>query len=197
MTSASNKTGRATLVPNAAPCVWMSAGLVAYKLCDRQLDCEHCAFDAALRGTALHESVEGAPTPRGDWSFPDDRHYSLHHLWIQRVDASHVRLGLDALASNLIGASEVVELPAVGTWLRADAHAATFQNHGARTSVRTPLGGHVAAINESVRASPDLTARAPYDAGWLVELTLADSGHPTAEPLMSAQEIEKRTRLDV
>jgi hypothetical protein len=32
------------------PCVWMSAGLVAYKLCDRGFECESCPFDQAMRG---------------------------------------------------------------------------------------------------------------------------------------------------
>lgn len=32
------------------PCVWMSAGLVAYKLCDRGFECEGCPFDRAMRG---------------------------------------------------------------------------------------------------------------------------------------------------
>ncbi|MFL6213965.1 MAG: hypothetical protein ACJ74J_08740 [Blastocatellia bacterium] len=32
----------------SAECVWMQAGVVGYKLCDRQFDCEHCPFDLAL-----------------------------------------------------------------------------------------------------------------------------------------------------
>jgi hypothetical protein len=33
-------------------CVWMLAGVVDYKLCDRQYDCEHCPLDSALRERA-------------------------------------------------------------------------------------------------------------------------------------------------
>ena len=33
-------------------CVWMQAGVVGYKLCDREFDCDRCPFDAALRGEA-------------------------------------------------------------------------------------------------------------------------------------------------
>jgi hypothetical protein len=36
-------------------CVWMQAGVVGYKLCDREFDCDLCPFDAALRGQALHD----------------------------------------------------------------------------------------------------------------------------------------------
>jgi hypothetical protein len=35
--------------PGALPCVWMSAGLIAFKLCDREGECEGCPFDRAMR----------------------------------------------------------------------------------------------------------------------------------------------------
>ena len=34
------------------PCVWMSAGLVSFKLCDREGECEGCPFDRVMRGLA-------------------------------------------------------------------------------------------------------------------------------------------------
>jgi hypothetical protein len=36
--------------PGILPCVWMSAGLVSFKLCDREGECESCPFDRAMRG---------------------------------------------------------------------------------------------------------------------------------------------------
>jgi hypothetical protein len=36
-------------------CVWMQAGVVGYKLCDREFDCDRCPFDAALRGEAARD----------------------------------------------------------------------------------------------------------------------------------------------
>lgn len=49
--------------PGALPCVWMSAGLVSFKLCDREGECEGCPFDRAMRqphGPVRHRR---APTP--------------------------------------------------------------------------------------------------------------------------------------
>ncbi len=48
----SANTAPAPLPPSAGvePCVWMSAGLVAWKLCDRGFECESCPFDQAMRG---------------------------------------------------------------------------------------------------------------------------------------------------
>ena len=29
-------------------CIWMDAGAVAFRLCDRGFECDHCPFDAAM-----------------------------------------------------------------------------------------------------------------------------------------------------
>ena len=34
--------------PPSIRCVWMDAGVVNYKLCDRGYDCERCPLDQAL-----------------------------------------------------------------------------------------------------------------------------------------------------
>ena len=44
--------------PGLLPCVWMSAGLVAFKLCDREGECEGCPFDRVMR------SPQGGPRRR-------------------------------------------------------------------------------------------------------------------------------------
>jgi hypothetical protein len=41
-------------------CVWMQAGNVDYKLCDREYECDECPFDQAIRG--------GAPRQK-EWTF--------------------------------------------------------------------------------------------------------------------------------
>jgi hypothetical protein len=40
--------------PEAAPvkCILMVAGVVGYKLCDRNCDCDHCPFDSAIHECA-------------------------------------------------------------------------------------------------------------------------------------------------
>jgi hypothetical protein len=51
--------------PAALPCVWMSAGLVAFKLCDREGECEACPFDRAMRGLPFDAvSIRRSPSKR-------------------------------------------------------------------------------------------------------------------------------------
>ena len=66
---------------DALPCVWMSAGLIAYKLCDQDFECERCLFDWAMRGTHPDGSEElqsllrriGIPTNGNDKGKDEDR----------------------------------------------------------------------------------------------------------------------------
>ncbi len=84
------------LPEGAVPCVWMTAGLISWKLCDRDLECQSCPLDAALQ--CRSRRMDGArfrehePAP---WKFPEDRRYNPSHSWIQRVDDDRVRFGVD------------------------------------------------------------------------------------------------------
>ncbi len=43
-------------------CVWMLAGVVDYKLCDHNYECEQCAFDRAIRERAAEPEASGGET---------------------------------------------------------------------------------------------------------------------------------------
>lgn len=48
----------------AAPtCIWMDAGVLTFKLCDRDFDCAHCPLNAALKGSTTPDAVERACRP--------------------------------------------------------------------------------------------------------------------------------------
>jgi len=54
---------RMPIVPNGdLECVWMWAGIVTYKLCDCNYECEHCSFDRAMKecdSVPFHGEVGG------------------------------------------------------------------------------------------------------------------------------------------
>ena len=43
-------------------CIWMTAGVISFKLCPLEYDCEHCEFDKAMRGQP-GDSDRPRPTP--------------------------------------------------------------------------------------------------------------------------------------
>ncbi len=71
------------LVVGKNPCLWMTAGLVNFKLCDMNYDCMNCKFDKGI-GKKLAE--QGAPRTVGaNWrkvfsALPAEKRYCRHML---------------------------------------------------------------------------------------------------------------------
>ena len=199
MTRSSRSTNQA-LPPDAQPCIWMSAGLLSYKLCDRAFDCEHCALDAALRGEPrAAASGDAAGSQRcGLWVFPDDRLYRSSHVWVQPAQPGRVRIGIDAFAVHLIDSILSVTSPEPGqTVQRGDAVAVVESTLGS-LPLRSPCPGTVCLANPALRDDPALLLRSPYDDGWLAELSVdADHCHEWFTGLAHAPEAVERVRLDL
>src|SRR5574338_147507 len=99
------------------PCWWMVAGVVDYKLCDRNFDCEHCPFDFILQSGAQTE--KSATTPHG---LIDSVFYHPAHLWARVEDQGNVRVGLDDFAQRIIGRAYAVSLPHEGLKMEKGQH---------------------------------------------------------------------------
>ena len=52
-----NQLSTSTPHPPPIRCVWMDAGVVNYKLCDRGYDCERCPLDQALHRRPAERSA--------------------------------------------------------------------------------------------------------------------------------------------
>ena len=171
-------------IPGVLPCVWMSAGLVSFKLCDREGECESCPFDRAMRGLApLPPHPPGAREEeprRAAWRFPADRRYHPGHGWAKPAGSGRLRLGVDALVALLWDRPTGVILPALGSRLAPGETACWLEDGTELLAIPAPVAGTVVARNSGLLAEPDLVARDPYDAGWLFEV---EEGAPEGKPL--------------
>lgn len=182
------------------PCLWMSAGLISYKLCDRDFDCERCPFDAALRGETIPPREPLAPVG-GERErvavlcFPGDRLYDQRHTWLQESADAGLRLGLDAFAAALlravkrfrpVAADEVV--PRGGPLCELDLDVGTLV-------VTSPVSATVERWNPKLDQDPDLLVRSPYDEGWLALLLPVGRGAP--DRVIDAEAALENARLDL
>ena len=183
------------LPPDERPCLWMSAGLVSYKLCDRQMDCGRCPLDAALRGepTVPRDALARHLGPR--WVFPADRRYTPGHLWVRPLDG-RLRVGLDALAVAIIGVVGGRHAASEGAALLAGGVAGRLECRFGPLRVRAPLEACLVRWNPALDEQPDLCTTAPYGDGWLFELAPA-AGWGDRTDLLSAPAIRHRAELDV
>jgi len=165
---------RLTLHASEQTCVWMDAGVLAYRLCDRGFDCEHCPLDAALRGVAREGETAPADSPPPVAVFPDDRLYTTGHIWVRTLDRSgrRVRVGIDGFAAPMLGLPGEVRLSVdAGSVARGEA-LCTLVLEGETLEVSSPVAARRIVPNEGVRDQPWRLVAAPYGGGWLAELEL-------------------------
>jgi glycine cleavage system H lipoate-binding protein len=207
---------RPILRKTVRPCVWMTAGLVSYKLCDRDFDCEHCPLDEALRGEPRSSSrgfSEGLPDSvafplRFAPSFPEARLYTSGHLCLRAVEETDgslrgFRLGLDAFAAALLGVCHGVRPVSPGVSLQAGESCCQLDLGAGWLSLGAPLESRAGSHNPVLETSPSWAVTAPYGDGWLLELETdvpaegARDGSGGPAGLLDPGEARERARLDL
>lgn len=169
------------LAPEAQPCVWMCAGLISYRLCDRGLDCERCPLDEALRGQMRAPTASQPHLDRraDEGLFPEDRLYSPGHSWVQVLSLNggrRSRLGLDAFAAALIGcATEVRWGPLRGVVQRGDRVCEVDLGLGS-IGLAAPISGRLVRGNRTLQDHPETLVTDPYGDGWILEVEGLDPG---------------------
>lgn len=177
-------------------CVWMDAGVLAYRLCNRGYACEHCPLDAALRDDprVMIAGDEEDESGSVGFEFPADRLYTKNHFWIQTIEDTRVRTGLDAFAARILGRVGEVRMPTPGAPVSAGQPCVLISVEGGLFRLVLPLNGRVDAVNPRLGEHPDLLTAQAYSGGWLMELTLP-SGEWGAG-LLSPESAMKRARAD-
>jgi len=188
----------------------MTAGLVTYRLCDRDFDCEHCPLDAALRGrsTASFGSLRGQPAGAERYTpcFPADRRYTAGHLWLDDgspLPPGVVRVGVDALAASLVTECRGLRTLPGGSSVAAGQTCCELDLGCGLVPLSAPIGGRVMAGNPTLEDSPELLGARPYDEGWLLELEPRPespapfTGSNRPDGLIDAAAAEEQARLDL
>ncbi len=186
-------------------CIWVEAGLVSYKLCDRHYECENCPFDQVMRrqpGPASESSTteEGYPAEsksgEKDLSrrelvidlvnaffaaplsacLPADRLYSRNHVWSMKVDRNLYRLGLDHYAAFFLETAGSVILSQPGSTQAHNNPLAWLICQDGTVAVRSPISGRVLRNNPQLKDSPSLIRNDPYENGWISELETEEEG---------------------
>ena len=134
--------------------------------------------EAAPERTAVREVAPSSSPKEPVWvagfELPDDLHYHPGHTWARLEGDGTVVVGIDAFASQLLGAPRRLELPTVGAWLRQGAPSADMAVDGRKAHVVSPVEGEVIAVNRQLEAHPELAQEDPYGRGWLFKVRSSD-----------------------
>jgi glycine cleavage system H lipoate-binding protein len=189
--------------PDELRCIWMSAGVLSYQLCDRMYDCDHCPLDAGMRkesspsrGDNRDSARRGGRPAEHPSGLRAGLSYGRTHCWVKQLESGGVRLGIEpGLAAALLSPKAVV-FPPVGEGVQTGRAALWIVTEGGAFPVSPPVAGVVSAVNRALLLSPFLLCLEPFDEGWLLELQRDLAASPEEIKLMNEAEARKRYAED-
>jgi glycine cleavage system H protein len=114
---------------------------------------------------------------------PENLRFTRSHEWVLSV-GGEVTVGITDHAQQELTDIVFVDLPRPGKTFKAGEVALVLESVKTVADVYTPFSGDLTAVNESLRAHPELVNRSPYGEGWLFRLRRTAPTEP--EPTMDA-----------
>jgi glycine cleavage system H protein len=188
------------LIPNKdLRCVWMTAGMLSYKLCKYDFQCEKCPLDWELRNLSITSSSDSTASQREknmvspevspaligkkrrvgeDLSGEESSLYNIKeflfyhpgHTWIKVEKADEVRVGLDSFLGKMIGKVKVAVLPLSGRRCLVGEHLCSIILEEGILHIGVPVSGLVLSVNQKLKDHPELINEDPLGDGFLLAL---------------------------
>ena len=174
------------IVPkNDKKCVWMELGIVSYKICERNFECETCPLDQGLRGSSnlnqqqqLMEqptdsntkSQKADPSLERLFKLKLDEHRFVHpgHCWIEVLSKNQVKIGIDDIVATTLGSIDNVILPLPGEKITKGASCGQIIQFEHIFSIVSPLSGWVMKVNQELTNFPNKVILDPLNKGWMI-----------------------------
>ena len=120
--------------------------------------------------------------------YPSDVKYTKDHEWAKK-SGSGVVVGVTFHAQEALGDVVYVELPKLGTAVKAGERFGTIESTKAVSDLFSPISGKVVKVNDDLSGSPQKVNQEPYGGGWIVEIE--PSSPAELDGLMDAATYEK------
>ena len=116
--------------------------------------------------------------------YPENLKYTAEHEWVKADGEGPVRVGITDYAQDQLGDIVYVQLPDVGSTVRAGDSFGEVESTKSVSDLFAPVNGTVTAVNEALVDQPDLVNSDPYGEGWLLDIEVEDAAE--VEALMDA-----------
>jgi glycine cleavage system H protein len=118
---------------------------------------------------------------------PSDLRYHKEHEWI-RMKGRQATMGISHFAQDALGDIVFIELPKVGTLVKAGQEIGEIESTKTTSILYTPVSGTIAQVNAELTKHPELINSDPYGKGWIATIELSNPSE--AETLMTATQYE-------
>ena len=168
------------IADNDLKCVWMTSGIISYKLCSRSFFCDDCAFDRVMHNEAIsiehgqhmdeplasETAVTGSSTNHLDGSL----FYHKNHCWVKVVGPDEVVIGINGILAKLMYGIKTIVLPKIGDFVNRDLIFAHILQDKHIVPLIMPVNGTITAVNTDLERHPELLQKEFCEKGWLVTI---------------------------
>ena len=165
-------------------CVWMDLGVVSYKICDREFDCDNCPLNQGLTGSDIAgklDSKTDMPVQSGQFRLPilsrlakfqtdDNRYFHPNHNWIHVENPDRVTIGIDGILAVVFGKIDKVSLPPPGTIVKRSGNCGKIHQGDSIFTIYSPIAGLVVQVNDLLESFPDKLVIDSMRGGWLLTM---------------------------
>lgn len=114
---------------------------------------------------------------------PEGLRYTENHEWVADAGDGSIRIGITDYAQDALGDVVFVDVPEVGSAVKAGEPFAEIESTKSVADVYAPITGTVTAVNTALADTPELVNSDPYGEGWFAVLS-GDTGN--VDSLMDA-----------
>jgi glycine cleavage system H protein len=118
---------------------------------------------------------------------PTDLRYHQEHEWV-RVKGSQATVGISHFAQDALGDIVFIDLPKVGTTVKAGQQIGEIESTKTTSTLYTPVSGTIAQINAQLKDHPEVVNSDPYGQGWMAVIDLSNAAE--MDSLMTAAQYE-------
>ena len=121
-------------------------------------------------------------------TYPAELRYTREHEWA-KVEGNRARVGITHYAQDQLGDVVFVELPKVGSRVRASQTFGVVESVKAVSDLFAPVSGEVVEINANLTQKPETVNQDPYGEGWMLVVQPSDGGE--WDQLLTAAQYEQ------
>ncbi len=118
---------------------------------------------------------------------PTDLRYHQEHEWI-RLNGAQGTIGISHFAQDALGDIVFIDLPKVGTTVKAGQQIGEVESTKTTSTIYTPVSGTIVKVNTDLKDHPEIVNADPYGKGWLAVIDLSDLTE--VDKLMTAAQYE-------
>ncbi len=118
---------------------------------------------------------------------PSDLRYTSDHEWV-RIEGDIATIGITDYAQDALGDVVFVQLPSLGSTVKAAASISEVESTKSVSDIYAPLSGEVIEVNDALEADPSVLNSDAYGKGWIFRVRMSDSSE--IEALLSASDYE-------